>query len=650
MNSVQPKSGEFRSFAIQMPVIQDQRSASTLACTSSYYSTVSCKGAALHDLSPERNVLLMGETGAGKSTFINYLANYFLEGTLRSLKIVIPNQVHRVPTEVEYENHSETNLDDVTVSQTRNCTTYSFHSEGMLFRFIDTPGLSDTSNSTTHHVDDKSIQTILRAASEVGELHAIMLLINGSAARLTVNLRNTLQRIAGIYPDVLLHNMIVVFTNCLSSSKNFDESSLPITPKKIFVMNNSAFCTLSSQWNEEDWEQQELSWKQSMKKLREIAKLIDQLAPQSSTVFKEMLSIRNVLQSQILCATAEKLKQETLIGIVAQLKCEETTVQLNLSRAKAEANSLESLIQSLLSQESQLTIARVDLEKQRLPVLNRHELAEKCVQNALKKSRHQLAFEKRLQCEVPQTIKEIMNTNYVNIICQSCFKTCQQNCIVYYINATGENKFKHCYCMKGSDICRVCGCSHQQHSYQGYIIIEKHVWETNVSLYKQHEKEILTLESESRHHLAEAFTARMEMHGYEDQLRSISRYICQNTNLESKIVQQKQEAMSKKKVIEEVIMAADLQKSVIQSQIIEKDSELWESQKLFETARCTVKAKSSELKGICQKFNLAEELSATRESLRIGLSTLNTTEARDQAGAYIKSLDLLTADLTEELL
>lgn len=234
------------------------------------------------DQSTSRVVLLIGETGAGKSTFINYVANYFLKGSVESPKNVIPNKVYRYVTEGGYEKHSETNLDNPTVSKTRECITYSFHKERITYRFIDTPSMRDTSNFATDYVDDEAIKTILTAAGRTGALHAIILIINGSAARLYGYLRNALLLIAGNYPDVLFNNTIVIYTNCNFASRNFDERSLPFIPKKSFVMNNSAFSSLSRWWDEEDWLTQELNWKRSMRKMKEIVELIDDLVPQST--------------------------------------------------------------------------------------------------------------------------------------------------------------------------------------------------------------------------------------------------------------------------------------------------------------------------------------------------------------------------------
>ena len=54
---------------------------------------------------------------------------------------------------------------------------------------------------------------ISKAASQAGELHAIILVINAYALKLTIKMKTALQRIAGNYPDVLRNNMLVTYTN-----------------------------------------------------------------------------------------------------------------------------------------------------------------------------------------------------------------------------------------------------------------------------------------------------------------------------------------------------------------------------------------------------------------------------------------------------
>jgi len=305
---------------------------------------------------------LIGEIGAGKSTFINYVANYFLGGSLNSLKVVIPNRIYRSTTKVGFETHSEANLDDVTVSQTTKCLPYFFRKGQVVFRFIDTPGLSDPSNSYTQQIDKESIDKILTATSLIGQLHAIILIINGSASRLTVNVRNSLQRILGNYPDVFLNNMVVIFTNCDSTTKNFDETSLPFLPKKTFVMNNSAFYSHPSTWNEDDQDLQELNWKQSMRKIGEIVEFADQLGPQFMGVFQKMLEIRNAIKNHILRASAEIQKQQTLIDVLTKLKSKMSATESKLTQQTTKVLLYNSMLQSLQCQEQLYAATHSDVE------------------------------------------------------------------------------------------------------------------------------------------------------------------------------------------------------------------------------------------------------------------------------------------------
>ncbi|CAI4220645.1 unnamed protein product [Auanema sp. JU1783] len=87
------------------------------------------------------NILLIGETGSGKSTLINYLTNYFNNGSPEEPRIAIPTKYHKA---TEKYQSSEKDLYDATKSKTSECATYGFKKANRHYNFIDTPGLSDT--------------------------------------------------------------------------------------------------------------------------------------------------------------------------------------------------------------------------------------------------------------------------------------------------------------------------------------------------------------------------------------------------------------------------------------------------------------------------------------------------------------------------
>ena len=101
---------------------------------------------------PTVNVLLLGMTGAGKSTVINMLINYFRGVKNRlpkasEIRVAIPTEHIKRTTEPEGAWSSESDVTNVAQSQTQKCTTYIFTCNSALgavsLQVIDTPGLAD---------------------------------------------------------------------------------------------------------------------------------------------------------------------------------------------------------------------------------------------------------------------------------------------------------------------------------------------------------------------------------------------------------------------------------------------------------------------------------------------------------------------------
>ena len=252
--------------------------------------------------------LLLGETGGGKSTVINMLANYFRRGQLDCLKVVIPTQY--LPSTEADGAHSENQVEDTTRSQTSLCRTYTFKDQCQpnadappaTFHFIDTPGLADTRGIDK---DSVNVELILTTACRVAFLHSIILVINGSHGRETATIRHVLTQLKGNVPDAVLPTVMIVLTKCSAATSNFDlrlVKELTGANPTVIYMNNSFFTQQPGSVELREYEQ---DWARSMAAIDGLVTAISTRAHANTRAFKLMVETRSAIKAEMASVLSE---------------------------------------------------------------------------------------------------------------------------------------------------------------------------------------------------------------------------------------------------------------------------------------------------------------------------------------------------------
>ncbi|CAF1052697.1 unnamed protein product [Rotaria sordida] len=176
------------------------------------------------------NILLLGEIGVGKSTFINAFANYYSFDTFDSAQFDTPvvvtpssflittrdSSVISIHARLGTSNSNEIQ-DNYDHSTTQQCKSYLFHMhDGTKIRFIDTPGLGDMDGWNQDHLQ---IQNILSFINNLPYLNAVCFLLKPNFSRFSVY-ESCFQRLFTFFGENIRQNIIFCFTHSFSMQFN----------------------------------------------------------------------------------------------------------------------------------------------------------------------------------------------------------------------------------------------------------------------------------------------------------------------------------------------------------------------------------------------------------------------------------------------
>jgi GTP-binding protein EngB required for normal cell division len=244
------------------------------------------------------NILLLGETGVGKSTFINAFVNYLTSETFERAQsnepvVLIPVSFllttgnnfdeHIVKFGDFVSSHNE-DFDNPGESVTQHCKSYEFHlnrDDGKKLRIIDTPGFGDTRGLGQ---DDLNMEDILKYINTLTHLNAVCFLLKPNASEIHTFFRMCFTQLIDLLGPSVRENIIFCFTNARSTFytpgdtapllktmlKSLSMNDIPFKQENTYCFDNEAFRYLVAlknniQFNDDEEHDYKMSWSNSVK-------------------------------------------------------------------------------------------------------------------------------------------------------------------------------------------------------------------------------------------------------------------------------------------------------------------------------------------------------------------------------------------------
>ncbi|XP_070829786.1 uncharacterized protein [Chaetodon trifascialis] len=291
-------------------------------------------------MKPNRTIMVLGATGAGKSTLIDGLINYILGVEWKdSFRFKL---IDEDPSKSQAE------------SQTSEATVYQInHQKGFKIDYsltiIDTPGFGDTRGIVRDKMITEQLRNIFSAQRGVSDIDAVCFVAQASLARLTATQKYVFDSVLSIFGKDVEENIRILVTFAdgqrppVLEAINASGVPCPKTSNGLpihFKFNNSALfahnktsAAKSTSDDNEDGSFDEMFWDMGTKSLKKFFVALNVMNTKSLTMTKEVLRQRKNLE-----ITVENLQEQVKYGLAKLEEIKVTSEEVKKYEAEISRN------------------------------------------------------------------------------------------------------------------------------------------------------------------------------------------------------------------------------------------------------------------------------------------------------------------------
>ncbi|XP_059367556.1 uncharacterized protein LOC132105992 [Carassius carassius] len=303
-----------------------------------------------NDKKPTKVILMVGETGTGKSSLINAMVNYIM-GVRWEHKIWLEA--------VEISDDSE--------SHTAVVTVFEVNAQDSPFSLIviDTPGYGDTDGHNKDKLIPEALQQLFRSEDGIHEIHAVCFVWKASETRLHERQRYIMDEILSLFGKDIEKNIIVVITNShetvpKKALKLIQTAKIPCAKNKnepvYFQFNNCQ----SENFDEEDRKSYKASWDHGIENFKQFFDYLNGINPKSLDMTEGVLRARKQLD-----ASVNNLKDRIVFADYKKQELEQAKAALEeCEKGREKENNFVCEIDEAHKQEVQINSSWWHLSKQ----------------------------------------------------------------------------------------------------------------------------------------------------------------------------------------------------------------------------------------------------------------------------------------------